>query len=225
MNVFLVLLRKDLLCLWRARQLLAATFGFAILLVVVASFSFLQVGYSGHDLKLLSPGVVWLVFLFAAVVGINHSFLIEKENEAILGLVLTPAAAETIYCAKALSNLVLLFLLQCVVLIVHGLLFGVDFSGVFFQLLLLTFLCCLGFVGVGTILSAIAVSTRGRELILPLVLFPVLLPLTAGAVHSTRELLLNGTLDYSDFWFVLILAYDVIAVTLSWVLFDYVLRE
>ena len=225
MRTFIILLNKDLVCLWRAKQLLAATFGFALLLVVVASFSFIQIGYSESDLKSVTPGVLWLVFLFAAVVGINHSFLMEKENEAGLAVLLSPANPETIYSAKAFSNLVLLFSLQVFVLVAHGVLFGVDFSPVFPELLLVTFLCCIGFVGAGTILTAIAVNTRGRELVLPLVLFPILLPLTAGAVHSTRELILTGVLDYTDFWFILIAGYDLIALTLAWVLFDYVIRE
>ena len=90
---------------------------------------------------------------------------------------------------------------------------------------LLVLLTAAGFVAVGTLLAAIAVCTKGREIILPLVLYPISLPLIAAAVFLTRALLETGVLEFSGFWFVLICVFDVVSLTMSWLLFEYVVGE
>jgi len=103
--------------------------------------------------------------------------------------------------------------------------FSLDYFAQSLDLLLLCSLVVAGFTAVGTLASAISVRVRGRDIILPLILFPVCLPLIAAAVHLTRELLLTEQLLYGDFWFILICALDVISITVSWLLFEYVVKD
>lgn len=225
MSNFKLLVKKDLLCLWRARQVLLATFSFALVLVVVASFSFRQVGFGQSDLQAVTPGILWLIFLFAGVIALNHSFLIETENDALQGLLFSKVDPGTVFLAKFSTNFVFLFAIQIFTIISHALLFGVEIFSVIPALIFITALAAIGFIAVGTLLSAISVSTPGRDLVLPLILFPLCIPLLAGAVFLTRELLQGGVFPWTSFWLVLILAYDAIALVLSWCLFEPLVTE
>jgi len=225
MRSFLAIFVKDFKCFFRAKSIVAAAFGFSLLMVVVASFSFRQIGFSPSELLLITPGVIWLVFIFSGVIVLNHSFLIEKENDALSGLLLSAGRPALVFIAKAASNLLFLSLLQIFVIVIHSILFGVDVSQVFFQLLLISFLVICGFVCFGTLLSAMSVATAGREFMLPLLLFPLCIPLFAGAVFTTKELLLSGTISFDYFWLRLIIGFDVISIALSYVLFEHTVQH
>ena len=220
--MFWILVSKDFLCLWRSRHILVGTFGFALLLVVVASFAFRHVGAGQEELQAVTPGIIWIIFLFSGVIALNHTFMIEEENRAMLGVLLYPLDPSIVYLSKWLTNFLFLIVLQVCVIVAHGVLFGVELFGVFAELVFLSALATAGFSAVGTLLAGIAVCSKGREIILPVVLFPLLLPLIASVVYLTRELLFSGAIDFGDFWFVLLLGFDVIALVLSWALFEYV---
>ena len=220
----LLLVKKDFRCLGRAAPQLVATLGFALLLVVVASFAFRQIGYGESDLQALTPGIVWLIFLFSGVIGLNYSFLTEQENDALHGVLLTPVDPFLVYLAKCICNVVFLVVVQLLVVLAHSLLFSVALVPLLMPLLLVIFLAAVGFAAVGTLLSAMAVHSRSREVLLPIMLFPLCLPLLAGAVFLTREVLASGSLDTGTFWFSLLCGFNVICLTLSWVLFEHVTR-
>ncbi len=220
-----ILLSHDIRLLLRANHVLVATFGFAFLLIVVSSFSFRYVGITAEQIRLTTPGILWVVFLFTSVIGLNHSFAFEKELGAIRGVLLTPVDHGTVYLAKFMSNLIFLFLLQSFIILVHGIFFGVDYFGNLAELLLLSLLVVVGFSSFGTLLSGIAASLNGRDILLPLILFPVCIPLVIAVVELTRELLLGGSLNFDSFWFTLLCVVDVIGVIVSWVLFEYVVNE
>ena len=219
------LLTKELRCLVRARSWPVGLLVFALVLVVLASFAFRQIGYGQEDLRQLTPGILWIIFLFCGIVALNYSFLPEEEFGAMQGLLLTRADAGSMYLAKFLVNFVFLFFVQALVIALHGMLFGVELFGVYFPLLALTAAVAFVFTALGTLLSAIAVAVRGRELILPLILFPLSLPLLAAAVFLTGTVLETGSLPLGGFWFLLVAAFDVISITLSYSLFEFVVRE
>ncbi len=219
-----LLLKKDIICLWRATPQLLATLGFALLLVVVSSFAFRQIGYGEEELKALTPGIVWLIFLFSGVLALNYSFLTEQENGAMQGVLLTPVDPALLYFSKFFSNLLFMVVVQLLVLFVHSLLFNVALHSVAGSLFLVVFLTAVGFAGLGTLLSAMAVCSRSREVLLPIMLFPLCLPLLAGAVFLTREVIASGSIEMSSFWFALVCGFDVISITLSWLLFEHVTR-
>lgn len=223
--IFSALFIKDLRTLWRRSSQLVATFGFAVLAVIVASFAFRQIGYSQQDLLEVTPGIIWLVFLFAGVIALNYSFLPEYEDRALEGMLRASGAPATVYLAKWASNYVFVAGVAFAVLASHALFFGADLSLSFAQIAVVALLAAVGFVALGTLLAAVAALHRERELILPLVLFPLLIPLLAGAVFVTRELLTAGTIAVGGFWFVLICVFDLISLVVSTILFEHVIAS
>ncbi len=223
--MFPLLLKKEFHCLVRSRHSPIGLFVFALVLVVIASFAFRKVGYGQEELRQLTPGILWTVFLFCGVVTLNYSFLPEEEGGAMSGLLLTGIDPFPIYAAKFIANFAFLLILQTFVLIIHSVLFGVDYRGAFLPLFGLSGLVVVGFSGLGTLLSAISVSVPGRELALAILLFPLSLPLISAAVLLTQEVLRSGVLPSGDFWFLLVLCFDVISLALAWGLFEHLVRE
>jgi len=216
---------KDTACILRAKHMLASCFGFSLLLVVVASFSFRQIGYGQDDLVSVTPGILWMVFLFSGVIALNHSFVSEVENKALVGVVLTRIDPGLIYLSKFAVNFLFVASLQIFAVVMHGLFFGVQMFPVVGEVIGISLLAAIGFSALGTILSSMAVITKGREIVLPLILFPLLVPLVAAAVFLTRGVLQTGAIDTESFWFTLLLVFDVISVVLSWLLFEHVVRD
>jgi len=219
------LLLKDFRCLCRRSEKVVATFGFALLLVVVASFSFRQIGYGQAQMLDLTAGILCLVFLFCGVLGLNQSFAFEHENSALRGLILSGFKPEQLYFSKFIVTFLFLLAVQLFVILCHGLLFGAEIFSYFLQLVFVTAMTAVGFTALGTLLAAIAAAVNGKDILLPLLLFPLSIPLLAAAVFVTRELLHGSGIEFMNFWFVLICAFDVISLALSWVLFEYVVRE
>ncbi|MFN8388850.1 MAG: heme exporter protein CcmB [Bdellovibrionota bacterium] len=221
----LTLLRKDIRCLIRAKEWLAAVFLFALVLVVLASFAFRQIGYGAEELRSLTPGVVWTIFFFCGATSLNYGFVLEREVGALEGLLLSPVDPALVYLSKCISGFVFLLLLQAFVLTSFGTLFGVDLFASCGPLLSLSAAVTFGFVALGTLLASMAACLPGRDIILPLLLFPLSLPLLSGAVLVTREILSTGGIHYGGFWFLLVAGFDVISFTLAVILFEYAVRE
>ena len=222
---FVSLLRKDCRALWKARSLLFGVFGFALLLVVVSSFAFLYLGMSDLDKLNVTPGIIWLIFIFTSVLALNQSFLFEKENDAHLAIVLSPVSSTAFYLSKCLSNALFICSVQLLVFVCHEVFFGVELVRHLISLSCILVLSAGAFSAIGTLLSAIAVSVKGRELVLPLLLFPLAIPVLSAAVSLTRTLLSTGMLDYSDFWFWFLFCANSIPLALGALLFDYVIRD
>lgn len=226
MSILKILILKDVRCFLRAKGLLPASFMFSLLLVVVASFSFRKLGMSQADLFSLTPGMIWIIFLFTATSILTQSFIAEKENGALLGLILSGAKPELLFISKFLVSTCAIFFLQALIIFLHALFFGVElFFSHYLGLLLVSFLASISFSALGTIFSSMAVCTRGRELILPLLLFPLCLPLLAAVVFLSHSLFATGVLLYSGFWFIFLVLFAVLSFSLGLLLFEYVISE
>ena len=225
MQILLTLLRKDLLLLWRSKHIIASMFGLALLLVIIASLAFRQIGYGQSELRDLTPGILWLIYLFIGAMTLNYAFIEEYEQGALQGLTLTPVRLETVYLSKFIANLLFTTALAAVCLIAHQLFFGVEYQAVLPQLFLIVVLCGIGFCALGTLLATIAGLSPGRDLLLPLLLYPLLIPLLAASIFVTREILETGLIPWTSFWFVLICCFDLISLALAAVLFEFAFRE
>lgn len=221
----LSLLKKDVICLLRSPGVLASSIGFAILLVAVASFSFRTTGMSEEEMLGITPGILWLIFLFLGVTVLNYAFQHERENSALEGVVLSPVLPGAIFCAKFVFTFSYLFVLQALTVFVHALIFGVEMTGYLPGLLLVTFLVTLGFVAVGIPLAAGSSVFKSRDVVLPLILFPLCLPLMASAVFLSRGVLDGVMFSATDFWFSVLIVQDVVFLALSYVLFEYAINE
>jgi len=217
----LAILAKDLRIEWRTRESLANVFVLGVLLVVVLSIA--------HDAPpeaapALAPAVLWATFVFTGLVGVQRAFLLERENDCLAGLLTAPVDPAAIFAGKLATNVVLLAVVQAIVVPLAGLFLHVDLWSVLPGLLVVLLLGNVGFAALATLFAAIAVRTRAREVMLPLLLLPLAVPLLIGAVAATRALLADGLGAARDGLAVLA-AFDVVFTVAGWLLFAYVVRD
>jgi len=216
----LAIVHKDIIAELRTKEIFSSMFVFALLVIVIFNFAFeLRVA----NVKQIAPGVLWVTFTFAGMLGLNRSFILEKDKGCLEGLLLAPVDRSAIYFGKVLGNLIFMSVVEAIVLPVFWVLFNPPLFSP--ALILVIVLGTVGFAGVGTLFSAIAVHTRAREVMLPILLFPIVVPLMIAAVKITGGLLDGQPLSEMRNWLNLLAGFDVIFLTVSYMTFDYVVEE
>jgi heme exporter protein B len=216
----LAIVHKDIIAELRTKEMFSSMFVFALLVIVIFNFAFeLRVA----NVKQVAPGVLWVTFTFAGMLGLNRSFILEKDKGCLEGLLLAPVDRSAIYFGKMLGNLIFMSVVEAIVLPIFWVLFNPPLFSP--ALILILFLGTLGFAGVGTLFSAIAVHTRAREVMLPILLFPIVVPLMIAAVKITGGLLDGQPLSEMRNWLNLLVGFDIIFLTVSYMTFDYVVEE
>jgi heme exporter protein B len=215
MRAALVILRKDLRIEWRTRETLATIAMLGVVLVIVLAVA--------HDpapaaAPLLAPGVMWAAFVFTGLLGVQRSLLLEREQDCLATLVAAPIDPAAIYVAKLLGNVILLGVLQAIVVPLCALMLHVDLAPVLPALALVLLLGTLGFAAVATLYAAMTARLRTRELLLPILVLPVVVPLVIGAVKATEGVLVGGLPAAAEALGVVV-AFDVMFVTAGWLLF------
>ena len=212
---------KDLVLDLRSMENVFAMLFFSIIVIMVFSFA-LPADDKSH--ALLAPGVFWVTFLLAGILSLNKSFQIEKDNYCLEALLLSPISRGAIFLGKMGWNVCFILLIQLLVIPVFSLLFYGPFLNNIFELLLLSLLTAIGFSSLGTMLSALTVDVRFKEIILPILLFPLLVPLLLASVKITQVVLTDGSLmDVTD-WIKLLIGFDVIFLVISYLTFEYVME-
>ncbi len=227
---FLEIAKKDLKQEFRTKQMLNSMMIFALLVIVIFSFAFGNESsifikdINKKVIDLLAPGMLWIAFTFAGMLGLSRSFAVEKEEGCLEGLKLCPVDRAEIYNGKVISNATLMFLMEITTVPIFVFLFNYDLKNIP-GLVLVIILGTFGFIFVGTLLSALTVNTRTREILLPVILFPVLIPLILSAVTATGTVL--SSVDISEIWGELqILAiYDVIFFVVAQLVFEYTIED
>jgi len=214
------LVGKDITMEWRRHEAFNIMFVFSLMVVVIFSFAFeLRV----DNARQVAPGALWVAFAFAGVLGLNRSLAHERDDGCLEGLMLAPLERSAIYMAKAAANLIFIAGTELVVLPLFSVLFGVNVLRL--DLLVVLFLGTLGLAAAGTLLAAMAVHTRARDVLLPVLLLPVSVPLLIAAAKATAGLLDGVGLGGVSSWLQLLAAFDVVFVVASYLLFEYVLEE
>jgi heme exporter protein B len=213
--------RKDLLIELRTKNAVNSMLFFGVVTLLIFNFAIRSLEDSPRQAL---PGVLWAAFAFTGTLGLNRMFASEKENHCIEGLLMIPADRGVIYLGKMMAGTVFMLLAEIVIFI-----FGLIFFNVTvwreIPLLALTFLIgTLGFMAVGTLLSAVAVNTKLREVLLPLLLFPVILPILINAVEATGIILGGGDYGALKLPLSVMAVFTVVFGTVSWLLFEYVLE-
>jgi heme exporter protein B len=216
----LVIAWKDVLSELRTRETVSSVLVFAILVLVIFNFAF---GESQQEVIALAPGILWVTFAFAGVLSLNRSFVLEKEENCLEGLMVCPVSREAIYMGKMLGSLIFMLVIEAIVLPVFALLFNVNVLTL--PLIVVALLATLGFVAVGTLFSALAVNTRAREMILPILFFPIVAPVIICAVKASGLALAGETWDSLASWLEIIAAFDVIFLVASYLVFAFVIEE
>ena len=218
-RIIAAILWKDLKIELRTKEAFSASFVFSVLVLVI--FNFTMDLTSAEALK-LGSGFLWVAFTFAGVLSLNRSFALEKEQNCIQGMLLAPVDRSAIYIAKFLVNFLFMFVTELIVLPLFVIFFNVAIErvGVLFLVLCLG---TAGFSSVGTLFSAIAVHTRMREVMLPVLLLPITIPVLIAAVETTAYAL--GAQEQASFWFKLLVVYDLVFFTVCFLSFEFVLQE
>jgi len=214
------IVHKDITAELRTKEMFSSMFVFALLSVVIFNFAFeLRVA----DAATIAPGVLWISVTFAGMLGLNRSFVLEKDQGCLDGLLLAPVDRSAIYFGKMLGNFLFITVVEAIILPIFSALFNVNLIQPWVLAVML--LGTLGFSGVGTLFSAMTVHTRAREVLLPILLFPVVVPALIAAVKLTAGLLDGRALADMTNWMQLLIAFDIIFIAVSYMTFDYVVEE
>jgi len=215
----LAIVWKDVVAELRTKEMFSSMLVFALLVIVIFNFSFdLRV----ENIAQVAPGVLWVTFAFASTLELNRSLALEMENDCLDGLLLAPMDRSVIYFGKMLGNLVFICAIEALILPIFSVIF--DLNLIRPPLLLTIFLGTVGFAGVGTLLSAIAVNTRAREVMLPVLLFPIILPVVIAATKATGGILDGLPLGDIAHWLRFLVAFDIIFLVVSYMTFDFVVQ-
>jgi heme exporter protein B len=213
---------KDLAVEWRTKTAFVSSMTFAVLVLAVLYFARDPTAVSAVQ---VAPGALWVTFTFAAMIGLNRAFLLERENRAMDGILLTDVPPVAVFFGKLAANLVFVGTVELVSLPLFILFYDVPIGRGLPALALITIMATVAFVAVGTLLSSMVVRTRFSELMLPLLLLPFLVPPVVGAVQVTARILAERPLSEVQGWLKLLAAFDIVFVTLSTLLFEATLEE
>jgi heme exporter protein B len=216
------ILWKDILIEYRTKDVLTSMLLFGLLVILMFHFAFEP---DSLETEKFGPGLLWVTFIFAGILGMNRAFAGERENDSLQGLMLAPIEWGAIYLGKMLANLLFMLLAEAVILFCFSMFFNLNLIPKLGWLLMITLLGTLGFASVGTILAAISMNTRMSDVMLPVLLLPMALPVAIGAVESTAAILTDPPGEGLNFWVKFLVVFNVIFITLPLLLFDYVLEE
>lgn len=216
----LVLVWKDILLELRTRELVLSVLVFGLLVAVIFNFA---LDVTAGRAAALAPGVLWVAYAFAGTLAMNRSFVREQEQGGLEGLLLSPVSRDAIFLGKALNSFIFMLLVELVLLPVFAVLLGFPVFSL--TMLAALFLATLGFAVVGTLFAAIAVQTRSRELMLPVLFFPVILPVIIGAVQLTTQAVGGETVSGLGRWLPLLAIFDALFLVICPWVFSVVVEE
>lgn len=216
-----ILVWKDLVSEMRTKETISSMLIFSLLIPVIFGFAF---DPDSNTVQKVFPGVLWVVVAFSGILGLNRAFQSEKTNDCIAGLMLVTVDRGVIYLGKLISNLIFMLIVELITIPVLFVLFDYKMQGSPLKLLLVVLLGTWGFIAVGTFLASLAVNTRNSEILLPVILFPLLVPLLIAAVQATGAIISGDSFSTWSNWVSLLVAFDLIFTMVAWLLFDYVLE-
>jgi heme exporter protein B len=214
------LIWKDLAAEWRSRQLISSMLVFSLLVILIFNYA-LELDAAAR--ATVTSGVLWVTFVFAGTLGLNRSLAVEQDRGCLDGLLLAPVDRTAIYFGKAAANLVFMLVVAVIVLPVYSILYNTN---LFIPgLLLVILLGSVGYIAVGTLLAAMAVQTRTRDILLPILLFPVVIPVLVNAVKASSAFLQH--IPYADFstYVNLLVVFDVVYIAVGFMVFEYIVEE
>jgi heme exporter protein B len=206
---------KDLAAESRSRELFSAMLVFSLLVILIFNFA-LQLDVKTR--QSVTSGVLWVTFAFAGTLGLNRSMAIEKDRDCLDALLLAPVDRAAIYFGKVSSNLIFMLLIEALVIPIYSFLYNVNLFNA--GLIGVILLGSIGYIAVGTLLASLSVQTRTRELLLPILMFPVVIPILIAAVQASSGILANDSTSEIVPWVNLIVVYDAIFLALAFMLFD-----
>lgn len=216
----LVVLWKDLLTERRSKESLNALFFFSLLLLFLFQFA---LGPDRERLQSALPGLLWLGFVLAGLLGLGRSFIAERDNDCWEGLLLTPGDKSAIYLGKLLANFILMTVVEVVLVFLFGVFYNVDLWSALGPLAVVLFLGTVGLSAVGTLFAAMTAQVRARELLFPVLLLPVQVPLLLATVSATQIVLGGQPLADAASWLKLLVGADIVYLVIGLLTFEFIL--
>jgi heme exporter protein B len=218
-RVTLLNLQKDFRLEWRSKDALNSMIFFALLVVVIFSFAF---DPTAEESRQIAGGLVWVAFLFAAVVALNETWARELRHQVLDALRVAPAPANALFLGKVAGNFLFVMIVEALMAPVFMIFYNLRALGNPWLLLVVAALGTWALVVNGTFFAALSIRTRSREVMLPLILFPISIPALLGMVEATTAILTGE--GSPDLWIKLLFGYDVVFTTASLLLFEIVLH-
>jgi heme exporter protein B len=212
-------LLKDLRMEWRSKDAINSMLFFSLLVVVIFSFAF---NPTAEQSRLIAGGLIWVAFLFAAVVALNQTWARELSNQVLDAYRVSPAPANALFLAKVLGNFLFVIVLEGLMAPLFVVFYQLRSVGPVWQLILIALFGTWALVVNGTFFAALSIRTRNREIMLPLILFPISIPALLAMVDSTTAILTGESVP--DFWIKLLVVYDVVFTSVCLLLFESVLN-
>lgn len=211
---------KDLISELRGKELISAMLVFALLVIFVFNFA---LELDPKTRSSLTAGILWVTIIFAGNLGLNRSMAVEKDRGCLDGLLLAPVDRTAIYFGKSLANWIFILIVAMIVLPIYSILYNTNIIQP--GLILIIILGSEGYIAIGTLLASMAIQARTRDILLPILLFPVILPVLIAAVKASAGLLSGFPLSEVQTWINLLIVYDIIFTSVAFMVFDFVVEE
>jgi len=215
-----VLFWKDIRTELRTREVFTSILVFSLLVMVVFNFAF---GTRAETTELVAPGILWVAITFGGVLGFNRTFTVEKENSRLEGLMLCPVDRAVIYWGKLAGSFTFILVVAFVVTPIFLVLFGLPLF--LPRLAVIIILATLGFAAVGTLFSALAINTRARDIMLPILFLPIVVPVIVSAVKATALVIAGKPWGDMLTWLQIMTAFDIIYLVAATLVFEFVIEE
>jgi len=212
---------KDIVIEMRSKESVSSMLMFGVLVLAIFNFAFEP---SSVDRSLIAPGILWVAFSFAAILGLNRSLAMEMDNECLQGLLLAPLDRGDLYLGKVASNFTFIMIAELIVLPIFVIFNNLKFN---FQFLEIAGIACLGTIAIaaiGSILSTISANTRMREVMLPVLQIPLTVPVVIASVEATSMVLSGETKGISS-WLYLLAGFSIVYLIVSYLIFEFVVEE
>jgi heme exporter protein B len=213
------IIRKDLAMEMRSRERFVSMLIFALLVVLIFSFT---LDLRAQDVVSVAPGVLWVSFGFAGMLGLGRSFVREREEGCLDGLLLCPIERSAIYVAKMIDNVILISAMQMITLPIFLALFNLPFVVLMLPVMLLG---AMGLAAMGTLLAAMMVHARTSDLLLPILFFPVVIPILIAVARLSAGLIAGQPWAEIGHWLHFAIGFNTILLTVSYLCFDDVIEE
>jgi heme exporter protein B len=211
---------KDLTAEIRSRESISSMFFFAFIVLIIFSFSF---SMDRQAILEMMPGLIWVAFAFTAIIGLGKSFSVELQNDCLEHLQMSPVPKGSVYLGKLLANLIFILVVELILFPLFVIFFNLDVLDKLHWLLLIFMLGTLGLSSVGVLFSAMTVQIRAREVMLPILLLPMVVPVMIGAVEATRGIFQGDPWSLFGHWVELLIIFDAIFTVVSFWAFEWIL--
>ncbi len=215
------ILAKDIKLDFRSLENFFSMLFFSVIILLIFAFA---LPADDNDHRLLAPGIFWVTFLLSGMLSLNKSFQMEKENGCMEALLVSPTSRGAIFLGKMAGNTVFIMIIQAMLIPLFSLLFINSAIYHFGELYLLSFVSTIGFTAIGTLLGGLTTDLRFNNILLPILLFPLLVPMLLASVKITQSILwaegFQGELD----WLKLLVGFDLVFLIISYLTFDYVME-